>query len=98
MKIGKLTEPNKKGQVVIPKEIRDELGITQHTTLNLVVRGGGIYIYPVKEVLTKFEGENVYLKILEKTKGAWSSDDWEKTEKERKKIELAAAKKRRKEW
>lgn len=97
MKVGKLTEPNKKGQVVIPKEIRDELGITEHTTLNLVIRGGGIYIYPVKEVLTKIEGESAYLKILEKTKGAWANDDWEKTEKKRRKIEKAATKKRR-EW
>jgi len=34
---------------------------------------------------------------LEKTKGAWAGDDWEETEKKRRKIELAASK-RRKTW
>lgn len=98
MKIGTITEPNKKGQIVIPNEIRKTLGITQHTPLNIILRGGGIYIYPVKEVLSDFEMEESLIELLKKTQGAWSEDGWEKIEKRRRKIELEASKKRKKPW
>ncbi len=67
MKIGTVTKANKKGQLVIPKEIRDELNIKQGTPLNIVQRGEGVYIYPISAVVTKAEEEKSYLEILRKT-------------------------------
>lgn len=99
MKVGFIAEPNKKGQIVIPKKLRDALGITPQTSLNLVLRGGGIYIYPIDEVVAKVESESPYLNILEKTQGAWADDkSWDKTEKRRRKIELAASLRRKRAW
>lgn len=99
MKVGTIVEANKKGQIVIPKQFRNALGITPQTPLNLVLRGEGIYMYPIDEVLTKAEGKSSFLKILERTQGAWADDkSWDKTEKRRRKIEQASSLKRKNAW
>lgn len=98
MKIVNIAEPNEKGQIVIPKEVREALGITQNTPLNIVVRGEGIYLYPIVEVITKGEKENSYLKLLEKTKGSWQTEKWQTIRALRKKVELEASSKRRLKW
>lgn len=98
MKVGVITQTNQKGQIVIPKHFRETLGIKSSVLLNLMLRGGGIYIQPVDEVITKTEKEPSYVKILEKTQGAWAGDDWDKTRKKKRKIELAASKRRKKSW
>lgn len=97
MKVGIIAKPNQKGQIVIPKRFREILGIDKNAWLNLVIRGRGIYIYPVAEVLLPVEGENAYLKVLEKTKGKWS-ENWQKLRKKRRAIELSASKRRKKAW
>lgn len=71
MNVGVIIRPNGKGQIVIPKEFRDNLGIDVNVPFNLVMRGKGIYIYPVVDVVATAETESSYLDILEKTKGAW---------------------------
>ena len=83
---------------MIPKEVRDALGINVNVPLNLVVRGGGIYLYPIEEVVSKMESESSYLEILKKTQGSWSGDSWEKTARKRKRIELQQSRKRKKQW
>lgn len=100
MKIGNIVKPNKKGQIVIPRDLRKALGIKSDIALNIVKRGDGIFIYPIKEVITFVDSENSYYKILEKTKGKWKEDqkDWENLRKKRREIELKASKKRKKEW
>lgn len=97
MKVGVIIKPNQKGQVVIPKEFRKILGIKNNVPLNIVVRGRGIYIYPVSEVITTAESESSYLKILEKTRGKWK-EPWEKLRKKRRAVELSASKKRKQIW
>lgn len=97
MKVGYIAKSNKKGQIVIPKEVREALGITTNASLNIVMRENALYVYPIKEVLGESEKDDSYIKILEKTKGTWKDDDWDETAKKRKKIELAASK-RRKAW
>lgn len=89
--------PNEKGQVVIPKEIRAKLGIGPDTPLNIVLRDSGFYVYPVKGLISQTKTENSYLKILEKTRGAWVGSETEDVGK-RKRLEFAAAKRRRKTW
>lgn len=98
MNIGNIVEPNNKGQIVIPKQVREALGISPQTLLNLVVRGKGIYLYPVEEVVTKMEGESAYLKLLEQTQGSWANDDFEKQEKKTREIELEASRKNKQLW
>jgi hypothetical protein len=49
--------------------------------------------------LAKFESEEIYEKILQKTQGAWSEDKtWDETQKRREAIELDEAKKRKNQW
>jgi len=98
MKIGTITKPNAKGQIVIPKKIRDKLGIDENVLLNIIEKDNGVYVHPVDEVTSKTELEMPYYKILEKTQGAWAGDNWPKTERRRRKIELAASRKRKKVW
>ena len=99
MKVGTITTPNAKGQIVIPKAMRETLGIDAQTHVNLVLRGGGIYIYPLNEVITKHETDNSYLKILEKTRGAFRDDkNWETVQKQRRKLELEATRKNKRAW
>ncbi len=96
MKIGTLTQPNKKGQVVIPKEYRDKLGISDKTPLNIVLKGNAIYLYPVEEILMASESEGSYLKVLEKTQGKWA--DAEDHTKKKRALELKASKRRKRAW
>ena len=98
MKIGTITKTNEKGQIVIPKEIRNSLGIDRNVSLKIIQRGGGIYLYPIKEIITDIDTESAYLKILERTQGAWAGDDWPKTARKRRKIELAATKRSKAVW
>lgn len=98
MKIGIITQTNQKGQIVIPKKIREALGINEKTPLNIILSDNGIHIYPIEEVITKTESESTYLEILKKTQGGWKNENWATIEKKRKKIELDASKKRKKLW
>lgn len=98
MKVGTITTSNQKGQIVIPKELRSALGIDASVPLNLIMRGKGIYIYPIAEVVSIAESENSYPKVLEKTKGKWRSEDWEALRRKKRKLELSASKKRKQEW
>ena len=98
MKVGSILIPNVKGQIVIPKEIRDALGINTNVPLNLVIRGKGIYLYPIEELITQAEVEGSYLKLLEKTEGTWVDEDWKKLKEKREKIELLASDRRKRIW
>lgn len=98
MKIGSFTTPNDKGQIVIPKEMRDALNINTNATLNIILAGKGIYIYPVEEFLTRSEGESSYIKLLEKTKGSWKDDNFDTLRKKRSQVELKASNLRKKAW
>ncbi len=98
MNLGYIVEPNSKGQIVIPKKIRAKFGIKKGDFLNLIVRGDGIYLHPIRLVVPKLTKIDAYAKVLEKTQGAWGEDDWPETEARRRKIELEAAKERKKAW
>lgn len=97
MIIGTIVKPNQKGQIVIPKEYRDELAIDSNALLNLVMRGKGIYIYPVAGIVGRADSESSYLNVLKKTQGKWN-ENWENIKKKRRKIELSASKRRKNLW
>ena len=102
MNIGNIVEPNSKGQIVIPKKIRDHLGIGPGTSLNIVVRDDVIHLYPIIGITTKAEAEISHsrlLAVLDKTRGMWADDrDFDKRQKLRRKVELAASRKRKQTW
>lgn len=100
MKIGEIARPNRKGQVVIPKKFRDELGISENVPLHIVRRGHGIYLYPISDVISAGEklDDDAYQRILKKTRGAWSGDNWEKTAKQQSQTEKRAVTKGKKAW
>lgn len=98
MKIGEFARTNSKGQIVIPKSVRNALSISSDTTLNIVVMGNSILMSPVEEFITKLDKEESYFNILKKTQGTWSGDDWEETEAKRKEIEIKASSLRKKPW
>ncbi|MDO8570752.1 MAG: AbrB/MazE/SpoVT family DNA-binding domain-containing protein [Candidatus Daviesbacteria bacterium] len=98
MKIGSFATTNNKGQIVIPKEMRDILAIDTNVVLNLILAGKGIYLYPVTEFLTKAEGESSYLKLLEKTKGTWKNENWDKLREKKSKLELESSNLRKNVW
>ncbi len=102
MNIGIIVTPNIKGQVVIPKKIRDQLNITENTPLNVRMIDDGIYIHPIKEVVTDAEEDQrhrMLLKILEETQGAWTDDkDFDKRQKKMRRSEIKVARKMKKAW
>jgi AbrB family looped-hinge helix DNA binding protein len=98
MNLGVISKTNSKGQIVLPKKFRDELGISDTVYLNLAIRGSGIYIHPIKRIVSEEEENKSFLDILNITRGSWAGDSWPETEKRRRKIELAASRKRKKAW
>lgn len=99
MKIGSFTTTNDKGQLVIPKYMRDALEIDSTVTLNLVLAGNGIFVYPVEEFITKSEVESSYLHLLEKTRGTWAEEDGDELlQQKRTAVELKASKSRKNRW
>ena len=68
MKVGYLTTTNAKGQIVIPKVLRDALVITPETVLNIVPSSDGLYLYPVVDVVTATEIESAFVSLLKKLK------------------------------
>jgi len=99
MNLGIISTPNTKGQIVIPKKYRDQLGINSDTPLNIVSQNQGIFIHLLKNtsVSSQKTQKDIFSDILDKTKGSWAKEnwqEWEKTEKRKRKIELKASQKR----
>lgn len=101
MKVGYIAEPNSKGQIVIPKKIRDDLKIDENTHLNLSVMGDGIWLHPIREVITASTtySKKALLEALERTRGIWASDkDFDKRQRKIRRRELKASRERKKAW
>lgn len=95
MNIGTIVTPNVKGQIVIPYKIRQDLGITAQTSLQLLQAGQSIILHPISDIIRKIDSDSTYLEVLKNTQGSWAGDDWPKTEKRRHQIEQRAALKRK---
>jgi len=96
MNIGEITTTNSKGQIVIPKKLREALKITTGTTIQLSPKGNGLYLIPVKSILTIEDEENTYVNILKKTAGAWGKVPAQ--DKLKKDLELKASSRRKIQW
>ncbi len=97
MKIQDIVSTNTKGQLVIPKAMREQLSITSDSKLYIVLRGNSIYISPIQDVITRAEVESSYIKLLEKTRGTWG-EEGESTDHTRSEKELHASSERKKQW
>ncbi|MBI4599781.1 AbrB/MazE/SpoVT family DNA-binding domain-containing protein [Candidatus Uhrbacteria bacterium] len=94
MQPGYITQPNTKGQVVIPKELRERFVITDRSSVNIIPYEDGLYLHPIHSVFSKGPAASAYQKTLLKTKGSWGAID-EKHERAHRARELSAARKRR---
>lgn len=98
MKIRNLVKTGPKGQIIIPKEMREALGLRENSHLSITIRNKGIYIEPVEEFIYPGTKDLSYTAVLEKTKGAFATEDWGSLRKKRKDTEIKASKKRRQAW
>ena len=100
MKIGTLVVANEKGQIVIPKAMREAVGIGEDTWLQMVTSGESIVMYPITDVVRRWGSRTAFRDVLVRTAGAWGpmSQAEKAREKQRRKIELEAAKRRRQAW
>lgn len=98
MKILNIVTPNEKGQIVIPQKVREALGISPHTPLQLIQLDNSLSIYPISDIVTLTSTDSSYQEILKKTAGSWAGDTSPKTRSKREKIELAATAKSKKAW
>lgn len=96
MKVGKLVNTNSKGQIVIPQEYRNLLGITPDVLLNITPKLDGIFIQLVEKVLPKTDSDDLYLEVLRSTRGAWGAVSANSVKKRKK--ELGASSSRKKKW
>ncbi len=72
----------KRGQFVIPEDIRKDLGIKGGATLVLIEKMSEIVIKKESDVIKAIEGEDIFWKTLseEAMRRAWSKEDeiWDK--------------------
>lgn len=98
MKIGIITSPNEKGQVVIPKVYRDKLGITSQIKLNILLQDDFLSIHPIHEIGSRstVDENEAFLAVLKKTQGTWGKTSI--TDKKREALELKETQKNKKVW
>lgn len=101
MNVGNIAISNKKGQVVVPRQIREDLGIVEGVPLKFAVWGPGMYVLPMELTPKNLAFDNgAVLEILKRTQGSWSEETPKEKEMEakRRKFELVASKKARNAW
>ena len=92
-----VTKLNTKGQLVIPSEIRNALGLKTNDNVEIKLVGNFIAVSPVKDIITSRSYENTYSSILRDTKGTWSDNDFTyMTDKSKKEIDKAKERKNNK--
>ncbi len=100
MSFSTVSTTNQKGQIVIPKKLRSELGINSEVKLLITKIDEGVFIQPIRGFVASLHDSNLsYSQLLQKTQGAWKDDqDWIKQKNARSKIEKSASARRKKEW
>ena len=79
-----LSSANSKGQIVIPKPFREEIGIKEGDPLIIKKVGNAVYIKPIHDIFSATQSNtDTFLDTLSKTRGGWSEADPEELEKQR---------------
>lgn len=71
MNIGIITQPNSKGQIVIPAKFRKALGIFEGVNLSISLLDTGLYVQPVSVTTKTLDDNTAYLSAIKKYKGSW---------------------------
>ena len=103
MNIGTIVTPMARGQITIPKQFRDKLGITPKTPLNLTLEEDKIVVKPLTKMLAdespyvikpKYTKEE-YMKVLQRIASymkkhgpIWTKEDDKARERMRKKEKI----------
>lgn len=101
--IDQIVVPTSKWQITIPKKIREEVGLEQRKPLSIALMNNMIVMTPViimakEKGWTRVKREKL-LQLLNETRGIWVNDkDFDKRQKQRKRVEIEKAKKMRKAW
>lgn len=96
--------PNIKGQVIIPKRLREEMDIDENTPLAPVREAGRLVYVPVDKFQPRPEPHHVIEKTeiyqgWKRIQGVWADDkSWPAVRKQRREIELEASRRRMKGW
>lgn len=100
MNIGTTTTPTDRGQIVIPADYREILGINSQTVLSLKLMGGGIYIQPMTLVPNTTLDDSAFLEFLKEHRGFMAGDENFNPValKTRRKLEIARAKRLKRLW
>lgn len=101
MNMGLVAQPNAKGQMVIPKKIRDKFAITEKTFLNISVNDHGFFVHPIDKIEQEHDiNREVFLAFLKTNRGRWGKATKEglAKEKRQRKLELEASKRRKQAW
>ena len=72
---------NERGQIVIPEDIRKDLGIVDSTTLVMIEKDGEILIRKENDVLLALDDDSFWRSVAkESLKRAWNKEDnaWDK--------------------
>lgn len=95
-----LSKTNQKGQIVIPKDIRDILKIDDSVMLLIKQYGKNIVLTPVDSIVPNIRTDSNLKDILNQTRGSWGTSEKEDTQFEihNKKIEKRDWKERNVEW
>lgn len=76
--VGEIVKFTPKGQITIPKKIREAFAIDEKTVANITVKGGSIMVVPVKKVASEDvwteERRKKLLKALKNVQGIWAKD------------------------
>lgn len=101
MNVGNITTAGLKGQVVIPSEYREKLGIAPDTLLSVSLVGGGVYFQPVTVIPSKtIYDDGAFLEFLARNRGFWGKETNEEKRLRvaRKKMEIKRAQEMRNAW
>ena len=96
--------PNAKGQVTLPKKLRDQLDIQPTTPLAPSLSGNQIILTPIVSVQAKPAPQSKAKQAQlynswKKLQGTWANDHtWEKTSQNRHALELKASSQKRQGW
>ena len=95
-----IVRSNAKGQIVIPKEFRDILGVIEESDLKISILENSIIITPVTGYITAEDDMELYKNLLEISKGAWGkvSKKDNLLEIDRKNFEINESKKAKNLW
>jgi AbrB family looped-hinge helix DNA binding protein len=83
-----IASTNTKGQLVIPKSIREALGIRPNAPVRIAVCENAVHIEPLVDVVPLRKHASKLMRVLRETQGAWGSASTQETTNDKKQAAL----------